>query len=160
MCIHFLKSKKKKKMPGKTKTINKIANVLKYILGGLGLVTAFIPGLQPLGALLGATSGAMSLSTGIADMIQQKHDGTLTTANKIGNITNIIGGALGMAGPVTGLIGSGLSGAAQTAANVAKTVISGVGKVNSVIGAAASVPNTISNIFRGRDTYDNYMNLT
>jgi hypothetical protein len=80
-------------MPGKTKTMDKIVIVFSAIFGGLGLVTSFIPGLLPVSVVLGLTSGALSVATGIHNMIQQKNEGTLTTANKIENITDIVGGA-------------------------------------------------------------------
>jgi hypothetical protein len=152
----------KKEMPGKSKTIGKIVNVLQWVMGGLGLITMFIPGLQPVGAILGVTSGLTSLATGVSDMVTQKYDGTLTTANKIENITNIVGGALGMLGPVAETIGLSANIGAKAAriASTTSKVLGGLDKVNTVVGMTASVPNTISNIFRGRDAYDNYMSLT
>jgi hypothetical protein len=152
-------------MPGQTKTINKIINVLKWTLGGLGLITAFIPGLQPVSALLGMTSGAMSIAGGINNMIQQKQNHTLTTANKIGNITDIIGGSLGIVAPAIGLIGDAaqaVGGTAQSVTKIADLVDRGIGvaeKANSVINAAATIPNTVSQIFRKKDYYDNNMNF-
>jgi hypothetical protein len=106
------------------------------------------------------TSGASSLATGISNMIQQKNEGTLTTANKIINVTDIIGGSLGMISPITGMIGSTATGIAS---NVAKGVTTGIGvasKINTGIGMADSVPNSISQIFRGKDAYDKYMNIS
>jgi hypothetical protein len=146
-------------MPGQSKTVSKIVNVLKWILTGLGVITAFIPGLQPVGALIGMTSGMISLATGVSNMIQQKQEGKLTTANKISNITDIIGGALGMISPVSGIIGSTATGIASKVASTATTVMNVVDKANTVVGMTASVPNTISQTFRGRDAYDQYMNF-
>jgi hypothetical protein len=130
-------------MPGQTKTINKVFDVLKWVVGGLSLITAFIPGLQPVAGLLGLTSGAMGLSSRISNMIQQKREGTLTTANKIGNISNIVGRTLGMVSPLIGIIGSETS-------NVIRNAVKVISAGNSIIGNAAIVPNMISQTFRKR----------
>jgi hypothetical protein len=125
----------------------------------------------------------MSMASGISNMIQQKQSGTLTTANKIGNITDIVGGALGIASPVVGAIGSEVATAAgkgvmgvgeiigsQAASNVArltniakgvdiaKKVIGGAEVGNFIVNNAATLPNTISQAVRGKDFYDNNMN--
>jgi hypothetical protein len=194
--LFFIQKKKINfKMPGQTKTVNKIMNVLKWVVSGLGFVTAFIPGLQPIAALLGATGGAMSLASGISNMIQQKQEGTLTTANKIVNITDIIGGSLGMAGPIASAVSSEAGAIASAAESVSEgiqnaegvgsqaistmakvipqtkvvslvsqvakgavNVMKGVNYANTIIGGTASVPNTLSQLIRKKDFYDNYMN--
>jgi hypothetical protein len=150
-------------MPGRSKTLNKVLTALKWTLGGLGLITAFIPGLQPVSALLGITSGAMSVADGVSNMIQQKNEGKLTTANKIDNITNIVSGSLGMAAPVAGLIGSQASmigsNFVSKAANLVEKGISTAEKVSDGINAIATVPNSISQVVRNKDYYDNNMNF-
>jgi AMMECR1 domain-containing protein len=216
----LLRRKKADLMPGQSQTMNKIFNVLKYVVGGLGIVTAFIPGLQPVAALLGVTSGAMALASGISNMVQEKQAGTLTTANKIANITDIVSGSIGMAAPVVGAIADEATTAATAAQSAERSLIfdpdqlepvgykvnfnpnqaeqslvfepdqlepagyrinfnpselgktalvvstvakgvqnamKGVKYASSVVNAAATVPNTFSQLIRKKDFYDDDM---
>jgi hypothetical protein len=118
-------------MPGQTKTANKIFNVLKYVLSGISLVTAFIPGLQGVAALSGITAGVLGVANGVTNMIENK--GQMNTMDKVSNISEIVGGALGMASPFVSAINPIVSGA-----------MTGIKGVNTAIGASATGTNFIN----------------
>jgi hypothetical protein len=118
-------------MPGQTKTANKIFNVLKYVLSGISLVTAFIPGLQGVAALSGITAGFLGVANGVTNMIENK--GQMNTMDKVSNISEIVGGALGMASPFVSAINPIVSGA-----------MTGIKGVNTAIGASATGTNLIN----------------
>jgi hypothetical protein len=119
-------------MPGQTKTVNKIFNVLKYVLSGISLITAFIPGLQPVSAISGITAGVLGVANGVTNMIENK--GQMNTMDKVSNVSEIVGGALGMVAPFAGEISPMIANA-----------VTGIKGVNTAIGASATGTNFINN---------------
>jgi hypothetical protein len=124
-------------MVGQTKTLNNIFNVLKYVLSGISLLTAFIPGLQPVAALAGITAGTMGIANGVNNLIHSAdsvNKGKMNTMDKVSNISEIVGGALGVVSPFVSAINPIISGA-----------MTGVQGVNTAIGASATGTNFINN---------------
>jgi hypothetical protein len=92
---------------------NVFKNIMKYITLGLGVVVSFIPGLQPVGALLGVASGAMAVADGVTNLVENHQKGTSTGWNTAANIIEIVGGVIAPIGAVAsaaeGVVAQGIT---------------------------------------------------
>jgi hypothetical protein len=130
---------------------NTFKNIMKYITIGLSAIVSFIPGLQPVGALLGVASGAMAIADGVTGLVENHQKGTSTGWNTAANIIEIVGGVITPIGAVAtaaeGAVAQGITKAASIAGDL-KHIAQSVVEIGEHVETGTSTGlNQVANAF-------------